>query len=390
VDETGRVTRIADRAAPWVLGVLLSMFVLLDYSPRWQPAARDIAIILFAAAAGVTAGMAHHRLWPLLAVTAAGSLLFSWWPAFIVASYYAATTLRRGGRVVLFTAASAGVLLVVPTLHDLFDTDYLLGPEGPISFGERVFLVLLLVGLPLAIGLWINARRQVIASLAERAERLEREQAAQVERARAAERTRIAREMHDAVAHQVSLMVVHAGALEVDAPDQGTRHTAELIRSTGRQALTSLRQVLHVLRTPVAEPPAPPPALDDLDRLLQQSRTAGLPVRRTDHGVVRPVPAAAQYAAYRVVQEALTNVHKHAAGAVTEVTVRYRPGDLEVTVHNVRPATGQAPHKLPGSGLGLAGLGERLHLIGGDFGAGPGPDGGFTVTARIPTAGGLP
>ena len=385
MDETGRVTRVADRAAPWALGLLLSIFILLDYPPRGHTVARGVAIILFAVAAGLAAGTARRRLWPLLAVTAVGSLLFSWWPAFIVASYYAATTLRRGGRVVLFTAASAGALLVPPTLHDLSGTEYPLGPEEPVSPAERVFLLLLLIGLPLAIGLWINARRQVVAGLAERAERLEREHAARVERARQADRARIAREMHDAVAHQVSLVVVHAGALEVDAPDQETRHTAELIRSTGRQALTSLRQVLHVLRTPEVEPPAPPPTLDDLDRLLELSRAAGLPVRRTDRGVVRPVPATAQHAAYRVVQEALTNIHKHAAGAATEVTVRYGPGGLEVTVHNGTSAGGRAPHGLPASGLGLVGLGERLQLIGGDFGAGPGPDGGFTVTASIPT-----
>jgi signal transduction histidine kinase len=386
VDETGRVTRMADCVAPWALGLLLFIFVLLDYSPGWHTGFRAIAIVLFAVAAGVTAGLARRRLWPLLAVTAVGSLLFSWWPAFIVASYYAGTTPRRGGRVVLFAAASAGALLGVPTLNHLSGTDYLLGPEGPVSYGERVFPVLLLVGLPLAIGLWINARRQVIAGLAERAERLEREHAVQVEWAREAERTRIAREMHDAIAHQVSLMVVHAGALEVDAPDLETRHTAELIRSTGRQALTSLRQALHVLRTPVAEPST----LDDLDRLLQQSRAAGLPVRRTDHGTIRPVPAIAQHTAYRVVQEALTNVHKHAAGAATEVTVRYRAADLEVTVHNGPPTAGRTPHRLPGSGLGLTGLGERLQLISGDLAACPGSDGGFTVTARIPTARELP
>lgn len=371
------VTRLVDRAAPWVLGLLLAVFVVLDYGLH-------LAVALFAAAAGVTAGLARHRLAPLLAVTAVGSLLFSSWPVFAVASYYAATRLRRGCHVVLFAAGSAGALLLVPVLYTLLGTDHILGPEEPITYPERLFLALLVVGFPLAVGLWIGARRQMLAGLAERAERLEREHAANVERARAAERTRIAREMHDTVAHQVSLMVVHAGALELDGPDQQTRNTAELIRATGREALTNLRQVLHVLRTPAAGPPAPQPTLADLDRLLQQSRAAGLPVHRTDRGEARPVPVTTQHAAYRVVQEALTNVHKHAASAATEVTVRYGQADLELRVHNVRPPAGPPAVRLPGSGLGLAGLGERVRLAGGQFRAGPDPDGGFTVVARIP------
>ncbi|MER7498542.1 histidine kinase [Nonomuraea pusilla] len=174
------------------------------------------------------------------------------------------------------------------------------------------------VVLPLVAGLWVGARRQVLAGLRERAARLEREQAARAGQARAQERTRIAREMHDVVAHRVSLIVLHTGALEVSVPDERTAAEIASIRAAGREALANLREVLGVLRA--QESPdghAPPPSLADLDRLLGQSRSAGLRVRRRDEGDPRPVPEAAQRAAYRVVQEALTNVHKHVGDATS-------------------------------------------------------------------------
>lgn len=372
-------TRVADRVAPWAVGLVLFALTLADYAPGW----RDMAILLSAVASGVAAGVVRWRRWPLFAVTAVGSALFSVWPPFIVASYYAATTLRRSAHVAVFVAVAVAALLGVPLVYSALGTDFALGPDHEISAGERWFSVLFVIGMPLVLGLWINARRQVLAGLRERAERLEREHAARAEQARAAERARIAREMHDVVAHKVSLIVVHAGALEVGAPDDDTERTAALIRATGREALTDLRAVLGVLRSPHAasDQLAPPPVLRDLDRLLRQSRSAGLVVRRHDEGAARPLPATAERAAYRVVQEALTNVHKHAGGAATDLTLRYLPGCFEVTVDNA-PGSAEA---LPGSGLGLVGLRERLALIGGWLHAGPRPDGGFLVHARIPT-----
>ncbi|WP_242614394.1 sensor histidine kinase [Actinomadura roseirufa] len=374
--------RLTDRLAPWALGSVLAAFTLLDYSAGRHGAAEDLAIALFAAGAGGAAATARRRRWPLFAVTAVGAFLFSCWPAFLVASYYAATTTRRGAHLAAFAGTAAAALLAVPVAADILGTGLVLGPEDRMSAGDRVFSVLFLVGLPLAVGLWINARRQVLAALAERAGRLEREQAARAEQARAAERARIAREMHDVVAHKVSLVVLHAGALQSDAADEDTRRAADLIRATGREALANLREVLGVLRAAHAEPRTPPPALSDLERLLAQSRAAGLTVRRRDEGAARPLPDAAERAAYRVVQEALTNVHKHAAGAAAEVVLRHRPGHLEVTVHN-GPAEA-APDLPPGGGLGLAGLRERLALLGGTLEAGPRPDGGFAVRARVP------
>ncbi|MEU1387168.1 MULTISPECIES: histidine kinase [unclassified Nonomuraea] len=189
--------------------------------------------------------------------------------------------------------------------------------------------------------------------------------------------------MHDVVAHRVSLMVLHAGALEVNAPDARTAEAAALIGGVGREALTNLREVLGVLRSP--DPVrGPQPTLADLDRLLDQSRALGIVVNRHDEGRPRPLPPTAERTAYRVVQEALTNVHKHAGDAETDVYVRYRPAELEVLVRNGSSAV--ADGDLPGSGWGLVGLRERVELAGGRLAAGPRDEGGFQVLAGIPAA----
>ena len=238
--------------------------------------------------------------------------------------------------------------------------------------------------LPTVAGLWIGTRRQLIERLQERAERLEREQYMMAEQAITAERTRIAREMHDVVAHRVSLMVLHAGGLEVSATDDRTIEAAGLIRTTGREALTELRGILGVLREDAggAAPTAPQPVLDDLDRLLSEWRGAGMRVNREESGRRRRLPVQVQRTAFRVVQEALTNAAKHATGAVVDVRLHHAPGALEVEVAN-GPAS--APlHPPPSGGYGLTGLGERVALAGGQISAGPCPDGGWRVRAILP------
>jgi signal transduction histidine kinase len=188
--------------------------------------------------------------------------------------------------------------------------------------------------------------------------------------------------MHDVVAHRVSLMVLHAGALELGATDERSAGTAAVIGGIGREALADLRGLLGVLRSPEQPVPlAPQPTLADLDRLLDQSRALGIPVTRHDHGEPRPLGSTVERTAYRVVQEALTNVHKHAAGAPTDVHVRFLADELRVEVCNRPAATG--PVALPGSGWGLAGLRERVELLGGTLRTGP-RDGGFGVVAAIP------
>jgi signal transduction histidine kinase len=254
-----------------------------------------------------------------------------------------------------------------------------------VSLLFAVVVAVLVVGLPVLLGLWVGIRRALVAHLRDEAERLEREQLLQAERAKAQERARIAREMHDVVAHRVGLMVLHAGALEVSLADPGAAQQAGLIRETGREALDELRHVLGVLRERADGPPLDPqPTLADLDRLAQQSRDAGMKVSVAVEGERRRLPATVERTAYRLVQEALTNVHKHAANATTQVGVRYGRECLEVTIRNAGP-DGPHPGLVPaGGGHGLVGLRERVTLLGGTFRAGPRVDGGFEVRASLP------
>jgi signal transduction histidine kinase len=245
----------------------------------------------------------------------------------------------------------------------------------------------LVVVVPVLLGLWIGTRRALVANLRERAERLEREQLLGAEQARGQERARIAREMHDVVAHRVSLMILHAGALEVSLAVPGDAQQAGLIRQTGREALEELRHVLGVLRERSDGPALDPqPTLSDLDRVVQQSRDAGMEVSVAVDGERRALPATIERTAYRLVQEALTNVHKHAANAATEVCLAYGPERLDVIVRNARPPSGSDPGlALASGGHGLVGVRERVALLGGTFHAGPRLDGGFEVRASIPT-----
>lgn len=242
--------------------------------------------------------------------------------------------------------------------------------------------------VPTLLGLWVGTRRQLVERLQERAARLEREQHLMAEQAISAERTRIAREMHDVVAHRVSLMVLHAGGLEVSAQEKDSVETAGVIRTTGREALSELRGILGVLRdeeTDVA-PTAPQPVLADLDRLLEEWGGAGMDLHRHETGDQdAPVPEAAQRTAYRVVQEGLTNVAKHAVGATVAVNLHHGTDRLEIEVANTPAPTPATFGPLPRSGYGLAGLRERITLTGGSLSAGPCPDGGWRMRAIVPT-----
>jgi signal transduction histidine kinase len=248
----------------------------------------------------------------------------------------------------------------------------------------QIFLIGMLLVVPMVFGLWVGTRRQLIDRLHERAERLEREQHMMAEQAITAERTRIAREMHDVVAHRVSLMVLHAGGLEVSAEDPRTVEAAGLIRTTGREALTELRGILGVLRDDTdAAPTAPQPVLSDLDRLVEEWRAAGMPIDREESGRVRTLPTGAQRTAYRIVQEGLTNAAKHAPGAAVTLRLHYADHQLEVEVANA-PARGPAS-PMPRSGFGLTGLQERVVLSGGSLSAGTCPDGGWRLRAIVRT-----
>lgn len=374
-----RLPGAAERAAPPVLAVLVILGSVVNYVDWSRP-----EIIVLAAASAAAAFVARRHRWPLLAAAVAW-LWVGMWPAVAVASYYSGVGMRRGARLAAYTVAATAVV-GLPALFLAVENS----PRQVPSVGNALLFVTALVLLPVAVGMWVATRREVIEGLRRRAEHLERERTALNDRERAVERARIAREMHDVVAHRVSLMVLQAGALEVNAPDQRTAAAAAGIRGLGREALMNLRDVLGVLRQPGSDTVlAPPPGLAELDRLLEHSRAAGLPVVRHDEGHPLSLPAAVETAAYRVVQEALTNVHRHAGDSPTHVRLGHGHDHLEVEVTNTAPTEQTTPREdehLPGSGLGLVGLHERVSLLHGDLEAGPCPGGGFTVRARIPTA----
>jgi signal transduction histidine kinase len=283
---------------------------------------------------------------------------------------------RRRDRLLAVATAAAAVAFAVVLTHDGSD---------PVA---AVISAAFFVGAFVAVGAYVGARRDLVSSLRSRAERAEAERELRVDQARLAERTRIAGEMHDVLAHKVSLVALHAGALEVN-PGMGTdevERAAAVIRTTAREALEDLRGVLGVLRETSSPPGAalvPQPGLDHVAQLVEASRAAGVVVSLELALEAERPPDVTSRTAHRVVQEALTNVHKHARGAMTSVIVTGGPGrGLEVDVVNIRPVASGA--LLPGSGLGLVGLHERVELAGGRLEAGVPADGGWRVHAWLP------
>ena len=230
-------------------------------------------------------------------------------------------------------------------------------------------------------------RRAYYTNLEERAARLERERDAHAQIAAAAERARIARELHDVVAHNVSVMVVQAdgAAYALGTDPERTRKALAAISATGRQALTEMRALLGVLRRGDdggLAVLAPQPGLGQLDELLGQARAAGLPVTCSVEGTVRPLAAGTALTAYRIIQESLTNVRKHAGGmACANVVLRYAGTAVELSVTDNGVGAAAA---CDGAGHGLSGMSERAAMYGGSVRAGPRPGGGFEVTATLP------
>jgi signal transduction histidine kinase len=229
----------------------------------------------------------------------------------------------------------------------------------------------------------------------QRAAQLGREQAAEAHRVVIEERARIARELHDVVAHRVSLMTVQAGAARAVAAEdpEGALRAMGAVEEAGRQALDELRHLLGVLR-PETDPDGlgPQPGLADLPRLVEQTRAAGLDVSLAADGVAGGLPARVDLFAYRIVQEALTNVLKHAGpGARTEVRLGTdRRGIVIEVLDDGRGATvlpGPGPEGTGARGHGVVGMRERARLLGGTLEAGPRPGGGFRVVAHPPTGG---
>ncbi|MFC8709709.1 sensor histidine kinase [Streptomyces sp. NPDC057197] len=420
---------------------------------RWRSALFDGSLALASAAECAAEGVpfARDAGVPLVAGVLFGLLCGSVllvrrrWPIAVVLVAIAVTPAQMGflmGIVGLYTLATCelprriigalagmsllGTMIVtfVRVRQDMARGDFTIG-DWFVPFAA-VTTSLGLTAPPLLLGLYVGARRRLMESLRERADSLERELQLLAERAeeraewaRGEERTRIAREMHDVVAHRVSLMVVHAAALQAVArkdPEKAVKNAA-LVGDMGRQALTELREMLGVLRSgevperpaPLRDPAALPlvavgvaaaaaasraagepggdgPCLAELEELVGQSAAAGMVVDLSVEGEARPYGAEIEQTAYRVVQEALTNVHKHAAGAKTRVRLAHRGAEIAMQVENgppPEPATASAAG-LPSGGNGLLGMKERVVALGGVFVSGPTDAGGFRVSAVIP------
>ena len=262
-------------------------------------------------------------------------------------------------------------------------------PYPGLDFGWWVVLVVVACAALLGWGMLIRARGALISSLRERAIRAEAEQGRRVAEARAQERAAIAREMHDVLAHRLSLLATYAGALEYrpDAPPERLAEAAGVIRGGVHDALDELREVITVLRDDDTNARAdsgdrPQPTLADLPRLLDECRAAGMRIDESITLAGDPTPTVGR-TAYRVVQEALTNARKHAPGSRVRLSINgSADGGLQIAVTN--PTDASAPSSLPGSGTGLVGLTERVRLVGGRLDHRLDQDRTFHLEARLP------
>ena len=376
--------RLAD-AVYVVVGVLVTIAQALEGGKLGGHVG---TVLVYLAGAGAAFTLLKRRTRPLLPVVAALPGVFVGNLGVFPLALLALAIRRRDRALWLSAAAGLAVSLVGP------------GPAAPPgTSGNRPSDLLgnvLTLALAMAVGAYVGARRDLLTSLRARATQAEAELSLRSDQARLAERTRIAQEMHDVLAHRISLIGLHAGGLEVqpEAGPQVVERSARLIRETAHAALEDLRGVLGVLRADASAEGAdlaPQPQLADLPRLVASSTAAGVPVTLAappgaalaDLGV----PEVTGRTVYRVVQEALTNVHKHAGGVATSVRLEGTPGSgVVVEVENVRPVPryGGAHTPLPGAGVGLVGLRERVALAGGSLDAGPTDAGGWRVRAWFP------
>ena len=366
-DGRGHRDRLVD-AAMYVFAFAVGSATLAttwDLHPSWL---RPVAI-----AVGIASIVSLHwrRTHPAavgIGVSAVATVIITASGANLVALFNAAIR-ARGRDLAIVTGLTIAWSLTNPWLYP--DKGYL--PDLGAS--------LLLTGVAVGWGLFVRARRQLVRSLRDQADRAGDE-------ARAAERRRIAREMHDVLAHRLSLLSVHAGALEFrqDASADEVAEAAGVIRESARAALEELRGVIGVLREDGGESltDPPQPTLADLAALVEESRAAGMRITARIEPGDAPPAAAVGRTAYRIAQEGLTNARKHAPGAAVTLSVEAADGDLHVEVRSLAPVGVASAAPLPGAGTGLIGLTERVTLAGGELESGVDPEGAFVLRARLP------
>ena len=385
VPTTGPTPRLWDAGAVAVslLGTYLVLWVEPSTLPTEAPAWWWVDLAGGVAAAGVVLARRRAPVGSALVVYALTVLCPTAWLAGAVATFSIAV--RRPWP----TAAALGVLsLGLGPLQGLFR----LQTPGTMSWGSVAWAVGATV-VVVATGAAVRARHELMDSLVERAERAEREAALRADAARTAERTRIAREMHDVLAHRLSMVSLHAGALahRRTASPEEIRDALEVVRAGARDALVDLRALLGVLRDPDADPSAPgevdtaavapQPTLTDLGHLVDGVRAAGTPVTLRNELDAAAVPDECGRTLYRITQETLTNAARHAPGRPVEVRLHATgDGEVELDVSNPLPSAGGAG--APGNGL--LGITERVELAGGRvLSRGPDHD-RFRVAVRIP------
>ncbi len=371
-----------NRAVTWtrargdlVLAVVLTIAALAQAAIA-PIAATPVAVLI---ALATTAPVAVRRTRPVLAalvstgaglIPSDGYVYVGYVVAFIV-FYSVAVYVPDGRRVVAVVAGGAAIAVAASVIH------------GAV-FGEY-FGALSAVVAPAVVGRFVRFHRAQARRLAELTEHLELERERNVARALVDERARIARELHDVVAHTVSVIAIQADAAEaaLDLEPARAREPLEVIRRSATDALAEMRRLLAVLRADGEDGElAPQPGLAQLNVLLDRARKLGVSVVLEVTGEARPLPASVDLSVYRIIQEALTNVGKHAGGAPATVRLQWAPHALEVEIRDQGTAS-----KPNGHGHGLVGMRERARIHGGSLTAGPSPEGGFRVHAEMPYSG---
>jgi signal transduction histidine kinase len=368
----------------------LFAFALLAGAMFFSNQARQAELPGWAVALGTLGGLAAccalwvRRRWPVgvtLAILPVAALTSFASPAGLIAFYTVA--LHRRLTTVLWVGAAGMIPLSIA--YALQETDR---PELRTSLWLSLLSIVLLHVAVAAAGMYVHARRELLASLRDRAERAEAAQHEHAERARLQERARIAREMHDVLAHRITLLSMHAGSLEFapGASQQEIARAAGVIRTNAHAALEDLREVIGVLRCAPGDEPLerPLPTLADVPELVEEARAAGMTV----HSVLDAgdAPETVGRNAYRIVQEGLTNARKHARDTAVDVSVSGGPGEgLEIELRNPL-ALGRRNGDIPGAGAGLIGLAERAELAGGRLEHGITPRGHYRLWAWLPWA----
>ncbi len=394
--ETWRGARVDQDVLDWLVAGLLAVWGQIDLWPVGGaftdvPGSRALTapfLLLF------SLPLAYRRRWPfaVLCVVAGaialesivvgkspegGEILF---PTLIMLYTVGAHCERRRALAGLVLMQLSGALeaSLDPHIHSL----------GDVVIGD-VFFWILLGGAAWLTGRYARSRRLAVQRSEDRAELLEQSREELTREAIAGERSRIARELHDVIAHSVSLMGLQAAAAErllgTDPPR--ARETLRSIQLTARESIGELRRLLEFLRAREESADlAPQPGLDALEPLIEDARRAGTPIQLMVEGPVGHIPAGIELVAYRIIQEALTNARKHAPGSDTRVRVRHSPRELELWVENGRAdaAVRHNGRAQPGTGHWIIGMRERVALYGGRMDAQPRADGGFAVHVRLP------